>query len=163
MFPNARNWKPDFASLTSFERILGASLVCRLQFIFCSSTRSIHFTNMWNLSHKKALGQNYLRKLQLRLTETKAPIPIVDRKFVWTAYYTNTAFWYFKAVFIIFRHIYNMGGKSSSQSEHFLPDFANFKNVYSRFSPNSTFAVECDWNSKISQNLQSLFFSVLKK
>ena len=60
--------------------------------------------------------------------------------------------------YFIFRHIY-MGGKSSSQSERFLPDFSNCIHVCSCFSSIcSTYTVKCDRISKISQNVQNLGF-----
>ena len=53
-----------------------------------------------------------------------------------------------------------MGGISSTQTARLLkPTFVNCSHVCSRFSPTwSIFAVECDWNSKISQNVQDLRF-----
>ena len=64
-------------------------------------------------------------------------------------------------IFITWRQIiYIMRAKSSAQRERlFLPDCANCIHVGSRFPPNcSTFAVECDWLSNISQNMQNLVF-----
>ena len=72
-------------------------------------------------------------------------------------------------IFIILRHIvYNMKAKSSTQMERFftrrLPIAFTLKTMLVHvserenvFSLNySKFALECDWNSKISQNLQNL-------
>ena len=78
-------------------------------------------------------------------------------------------------LFVILRHIFKkMKAKSSSQMRHFrrfsLPDVCQLRSrhidkfVHATereivFRPNcSKFAVECDWNSRNSQNVQNLGF-----
>ena len=71
--------------------------------------------------------------------------------------------------FIIFRHIYNVVGKSSFQRERFLPDVCQLVMsdvglighclTLKFLSPNfKSFAVECDWNIKISQIVRNSGF-----
>ena len=72
---------------------------------------------------------------------------------------------------IIFRHIYIMGRKSCTELERFFLTFSPIEKIQMSESPNESFdfenvssstfrkfAIECNWNSKISQECLKVLF-----